>query len=129
MDGNNQILPLAWAIVPTESAEEWAFFLKHFKASFPTVNHLSIVIISDQGKGLDSTVPIYLPLATYCHCTQQICSNLMEKFHPGGEVKELFWKLVYISSEALFETYLKQIEVINTAAGQYLRGILTGMWA
>jgi len=30
MDGDNQILPLAWGIVPSESTDNWAFFLSHF---------------------------------------------------------------------------------------------------
>jgi hypothetical protein len=33
--GNDEILPLAWAIMPTESAEEWNFFF---------LNHLSLLI-------------------------------------------------------------------------------------
>jgi hypothetical protein len=53
----------------------------------------------------------------------------MKKFHPGNEVKKLFWKAVFISSSSLYETYLQQIDIINEATGRYLRGILTKMWA
>jgi transposase-like protein len=106
MDGNDEILPLAWVIVPTESLEEWTFFLRHFKAVFSAVNDLLMVIISNHGKGLESAVPACLPLAIYCHYAQYICNNLMEKFHPGDEVKKLFWKAVFISSSSLYETYL-----------------------
>jgi zinc finger SWIM domain-containing protein 3 len=129
MDGNDEILPLAWAIVPTESLEEWIFFLDHFKAAFSAVNDPSMVIISDRGKGLESAVPTCLPLAVYYHCAQHICNNLMEKFHPGNEVKKLFWKGVFAPSSSLYETCLQQINTINEAARHYLYGIPAKIWA
>jgi transposase-like protein len=82
-----------------------------------------MVIISDRAKGLDSAIPTYLSQATYCHCAYHIQNNLMEKFHPSDKVRKLFWQAVYAPLESLFETYLKQIEVINAATGQYLREI------
>lgn len=39
IDGNDEILPLVWAIMSTESGEEWVFFLNHFRAAFPAVNN------------------------------------------------------------------------------------------
>jgi hypothetical protein len=129
MDDNDEILPLTWAIVPTESLEEWTFFLDHFKAAFSAVNNPSMVIISDHGKGLKSAVPACLPLAIYCYYAQYICNNLMEKFHPGNKIKKPFWKAVFVSSSSLYETYLQQIDIINEAAGRYLRGIPAEIWA
>lgn len=68
MDGNDEILPLAWAIVPTKSIDDWLFFLKHIIASFPAVNDPSMVVIGNRGKRLVSAVTNYLPLAAHCHC-------------------------------------------------------------
>jgi hypothetical protein len=88
-----------------------------------------MVIISDRGKGLDFAVPNQLPLATYCHCAQHICNNFMENFHPGAEARKVFWQAVYAPSESLHKTYRNEINKMNTAAGQYLRGIPAEMWA
>jgi hypothetical protein len=38
MDGDNQILPLAWGIVPTESADNWTFFISYFRCTFPSID-------------------------------------------------------------------------------------------
>jgi zinc finger SWIM domain-containing protein 3 len=129
MDGNDEILPLAWAIVPTESNQHWNFFFKHFKAAFPSVDDPSMTVISDRGKGLESALPEQLPMASYCHCAQHICDNLMKNFHPGAEARKMFWKAVYAPSKELFETHLDQIDKLHATAGEYLRAIPFEMWA
>ena len=35
LDGNQQILLLAWALVPTENQENWEYFLNHLKKAYP----------------------------------------------------------------------------------------------
>jgi hypothetical protein len=103
--------------------------LKHFKAAFLAVNNPSMVIISNQGKGLEAAVPTCLLLAAYYHYVHHLCNNVMEKFYPGSKARKLFWKAVYAPLESLYTTYLKEINMINAAAGQYLRGIPAEMWA
>jgi hypothetical protein len=98
--------------VPKESTEERNFFLNHFKASFLAVNDPLMVIISDHGKGLDSAVPTYLLLVTYCHCTQHICNNIMKNFHPGKDVRKLFWQAIHAPLE-LSLSFRGKVSVIN----------------
>ena len=34
MDGNGQIVPMCWALVPKENYSHWIWFLKHMKEAF-----------------------------------------------------------------------------------------------
>lgn len=42
-DGNNQMFPIAWAVVGTESRETWTWFLRILKSDLD---------INDEGEGL-----------------------------------------------------------------------------
>jgi hypothetical protein len=44
-DGNDEIIPLAWGVVPSESKDGWGFFLSHFLKCYPTINSPQMTII------------------------------------------------------------------------------------
>lgn len=49
-DANNQIYPVAWAVVQSETGDNWLWFIKHLKHDLGLENGLGIVIISDRSK-------------------------------------------------------------------------------
>lgn len=46
-DGNNQMYPVAWAIVDRENSESWGWFLEQLKVDLGLDDGLSWAIISD----------------------------------------------------------------------------------
>jgi zinc finger SWIM domain-containing protein 3 len=89
MDGDNQILPLAWGFVPTESNDSWSFFLSHFRQTFPSIDNATVTTISDRSKGLEPAMTAELSHTIHLYCCYHLQENLM-KFHPGGQVRNLF---------------------------------------
>ena len=91
MDGDNQILPLAWGFVPTESIDSWTFFLSHFRRTFPSLRdqELKFTMISDQSKRLEPALAAEFSHAIHAYCCKHLCNNLMQ-FHSEGEVCNLF---------------------------------------
>jgi hypothetical protein len=90
IDGNGQIVPICWALVPKESYSHWVWFLNHMRQSFNT-EHFEIdqleklVIMSDSEKGLNKAVSEALPNAKHSHCCQHIAANVQSRFgihHP-----------------------------------------------
>ena len=65
IDGNGQIVPMCWALVPKESYSHWVWFLNHMRQSFNT-EHFEIdqleklVIMSDREKGLTKAVNLII---------------------------------------------------------------------
>ncbi len=53
LDGNGQIVLLAFALVPAEDTEWWTWFLCFLKRVFPELDKEEFVFISDRDKGLD----------------------------------------------------------------------------
>ena len=90
LDGNQQILLLAWALVPTENQDNWEFFLSHLKEAYPPCSTKGFVIISDRDKGLVPATEKVLPDIAYGKCCHYIKDNLIS----------LFFKKNYLNSES-----------------------------
>ena len=63
LDGNNETLPLAWAIVTGELIEHWSWFIHHLTITILALVTLpsSLVVISNREKGIDHAISQYLP--------------------------------------------------------------------
>jgi hypothetical protein len=126
LDPDEQILMLAWAVVPSESEFWWETFLTNFFKVYPyrceETCHLSV--ISDRAKGLvpalEKATPRYLELWHY-YCTQHLAENVSK--HYGKRVEKLFRAACQVPTTRQFQDYLHQIEAINADARQYIDGI------
>jgi hypothetical protein len=80
LDGNNEILPLTWALVPIEDGDNWTWFLLKLKHHFWGMDCNGIVIISDRDKGLQTAVPEVFPNAHHSYCCQHLADNVQKYF-------------------------------------------------
>jgi hypothetical protein len=102
-DGNNEILPLALAVVPIEDTENWAWFLENLKDSLWELETREMVVVSDRDKGLQKVVQEVLPDAYHSHCCQHIADNVQTGY--GLACQILFWGGL---QKHLQKKYLKQ---------------------
>lgn len=65
LDGNGETLLLGWALIPSESKENWMCFLKGMRRFFPGLTEDEAVIISDRAKGLKSALNANFYLSRY----------------------------------------------------------------
>ncbi|PKI38534.1 hypothetical protein CRG98_041099 [Punica granatum] len=90
-DGNNQMFPIAWAIVEGKNQDSWTWFLKRLAAELGITEGFGVTIISDQQK---------------------------KKKHNGYAMKSLFWRAVKSITEADFRDCLDEMRAISLAAAQ-----------
>nr|GEY79303.1 hypothetical protein [Tanacetum cinerariifolium] len=64
-DANNQMFPLAWGIVETESQSSWTWFLEHLKVDIKTKDGGEWTFMSDKQKGLLNVVQAIFPQAEH----------------------------------------------------------------
>ncbi|XP_058218412.1 uncharacterized protein LOC131329341 [Rhododendron vialii] len=62
IDGNNQIYPVAYAMVEVEDEASWSWFLEHLKNDLEIPNEPTFTIISDKQKGLINAISNLLPV-------------------------------------------------------------------
>lgn len=126
LDGNNQIVPLSWASVPTEDYENWRWFLRKVARYIPLEKEDSM-IISDRGKGLVAAVDEIYPNAVHGYCCQHFTENV-EAHGFSKECKRLFWYAAFAESKVAFDTIFVKIKVEDPNCYDYLRNVPAEQW-
>nr|GEW72521.1 hypothetical protein CTI12_AA159120 [Tanacetum cinerariifolium] len=89
-DSNNQMFPMAWAVVSIENSENWLWFLSNLGSDFNLAMGAYLTIISNGHKGLVEAVNELLPHAEHRLCARHIYANFKNKWN-GLHYKSLFW--------------------------------------
>ncbi|XP_057522472.1 uncharacterized protein LOC130802471 [Amaranthus tricolor] len=99
-DGNNNIFPVAWAVVETENVETWTWFLNLLVEDLKSVSPSSscaragcedFTFMSDRQKGLIEALNSVVPEVEIRFCCRHIWANFKIKF-PGELYKQHFWR-------------------------------------
>ncbi|GJZ60668.1 transmembrane 9 superfamily member 11-like protein [Tanacetum coccineum] len=91
MDGNNQILPLAYGVGKSETFRSWDWFLRKLKECI-TGKQDNLTIISDGAVSIASAIKNVFPNAFHGRCCRHLLMNLREKCLRFISKEELFWK-------------------------------------
>ncbi|KAK8713169.1 hypothetical protein V6N13_148392 [Hibiscus sabdariffa] len=89
-DGNNQIFPVAWAVVEVENRETWAWFLEHIQIDLEIGDGDRFTILSDMQKGLLEEMQLILPNVEHRFCARHMYAN-WKKENSGHDMQQLFW--------------------------------------
>ena len=100
-DANNQMYPIAWAVVEKENNDSWDFFMALLSKDLQIGDGKGWVIISDQQKGLINAVEQWVPKAEHRMCARHIYANWRKKFKQK-KYQKLFWRCAKSSSMSLF---------------------------
>ncbi|KAL3686690.1 hypothetical protein R1sor_012999 [Riccia sorocarpa] len=104
VDGNSQVVPLAYAVAPTENYENWRWFIQNLMASIEGLESRNVIIVSDRQKGLEKAVAEVLPRNFHMHCAHHLKMNVIKHF--GAAAVKAFLTLVYMDSQAIYERRL-----------------------
>ncbi|XP_074266765.1 uncharacterized protein LOC141590048 [Silene latifolia] len=128
MDPNNNIYPVAWAVVEVENRESWTWFLSLLMEDLEKEDGAGLTIISDRQKGLLEAFNIVTPKAEIRFCVRHIWANFKQQFS-GPVYKEAFWKACRATSIAEFNRELEGIKFLSTKAHAYLTSIPAKHWS
>ncbi|GJV75115.1 calcium/proton exchanger [Tanacetum coccineum] len=118
-DANNQMYPIAWAVVRVENADNWGWFLHLLHDDLCLNDGTGITIISDSHKGLIDAVNDWLPEAEHRKCTRHIYANFKKKYS-GLQYQRLFWAAASCTLEQQFLQIIDQIKLLDANAYDYL---------
>ncbi|XP_050233526.1 uncharacterized protein LOC126682013 [Mercurialis annua] len=111
-DGNNQIFPLAWAVVSVENKFNWGWFLKCLKYDLPLGDGKGYTIISDMQKGLEIAIEEQLPEIEHRMCARHVYASWAKKWK-GEERKIEFWKCAKSTYVEELRKNLKLLELMG----------------
>ncbi|XP_070017018.1 uncharacterized protein [Nicotiana sylvestris] len=90
-DENNQMLPLAWAVVEIENMHTWRWFVNLLKSDLQLGDGTNLTIITDMQKGLENAIADLLPNSKHRMCARHILANWSKKWR-GIERRNYFWR-------------------------------------
>ena len=103
IDANGNLLPFAWALVPTENVKWWVWFCTFLKEHFNTLDSHNLIVLSDREKGISDGVNQLFPNATQHHCCQHLAANVQATY--GLAARNQFWKIARANTQKLFMVY------------------------
>ncbi|XP_047177959.1 uncharacterized protein LOC124844983 [Vigna umbellata] len=128
-DGNDQMLPLAYAVVEVENKETWTWFLEFLIDDLGGVENCSTyTFISDQQKGLLPAIQELLPRVDQRFCVRHIYANFRKKY-PGKNLKRLLWKAASSTHPQAWEAVMREIKDVNVEAFKHLIAIPPRFWS
>ncbi|XP_016574116.2 uncharacterized protein LOC107871739 [Capsicum annuum] len=135
IDGNDNILPLAFAIVDRESKEAWKWFFRKLSAHV-IKDREDACIISDRAKGILASLSelwqFQEPRAFHQFCVRHLKSNFQSYF-PKRNLSDLMWNaasthqkarglpvtaMVRLSLEKIVERYTRRSQIVHQLVEQ-----------
>ncbi|KAJ0545089.1 putative MULE transposase domain-containing protein [Helianthus annuus] len=131
VDGNNQILPLAFAIVENESYASWSWFLSHVKKHV-VKDTQGICLISDRHAGILKAVneqgsPWLEPHGFHRYCLRHFINNFNDKFR-NSQLKALAYRAGSQNQIRKFNSIMEEIGKINRKAREWLEQHAFDKW-
>ena len=123
IDGNNEVYPLTFTVVKSESTETWGWFLACLLSQ--VTDQTNLCIIFNRHRGIQScfndTTRGYLqvPLTHHWYCLRHLLSNVNTNFNSVA-LKNLEWKAATVNQVRKFENTMDCIKNVNPDVYNYL---------
>ncbi|XP_057791225.1 uncharacterized protein LOC131008359 [Salvia miltiorrhiza] len=114
-DGNDGIVPIAWAVVNKENKNNWRWFMMWLKKELNLEEGGQVTVMSDMQKGLMEAVKEVTPQAEHRWCARHIYANWSKKWR-GEEFKKRFWTAAWSSYPMEFKMNMAKLSAINKKA-------------
>ncbi|CAE6119769.1 unnamed protein product [Arabidopsis arenosa] len=118
-DGDNRIVPIAWAVVEIENDDNWDWFLKMLSTSLELQDGRNVAIISDKQSGLVKAIQTVIPQAEHRQCARHIMDNWKRSSH-DMDLQRLFWKIARSYTEGEFTSHMIELQRYNPSAYESL---------
>ncbi|XP_012571355.1 uncharacterized protein [Cicer arietinum] len=129
-DGNDNVIPIAYAIVEGETKEGWSFFLRNLrKFVTPQAN---ICLISDRHESIKSAYNNpnngwQDPPSKHMFCVRHIAQNFTREFKDNALKKKVI-SMGYSINEPTYRYYRREIGMLNLDALKWLDNIPRQDW-
>ncbi|WOL05137.1 hypothetical protein Cni_G13860 [Canna indica] len=112
-DGNDQMFPIAWAVVEGENYDSWNWFLGILFDELCISHGCGWTLVSDQQKGLEYAIKNRVPATKHRNCVRHVYANWKKK-HVGPALKSCFWRIIRCTMQSDFNRHLNELAAIST---------------
>ncbi|XP_038698484.1 uncharacterized protein LOC119996055 [Tripterygium wilfordii] len=126
-DPNDQMLPIAFAVVDKETRATWRWFLGRLLEDIGSHRENRWTFVSDQQKGLGLVLDEDLQGVDHRFCVRHMYQNFKKVF-PGLQLKELMWRAARATYPQEWLRVMREIEQVNNSAFARLMGTEPRFW-
>ncbi|XP_049378178.1 uncharacterized protein LOC125842948 [Solanum stenotomum] len=128
-DGNNQMYPVAWAVVNKESKDTWSWFIKCIKhdLELTQTEGEGLTVMFDMQKGLNLALVDLLPNAEIRWCARHIWAN-WKKVWSGEERRKKFWQVAKAPFEVHLQLKLDEMSLLGEGIVKALLKYIKNAW-
>ncbi|KAK4392728.1 hypothetical protein Sango_2050600 [Sesamum angolense] len=120
IDPNNNLYPLAYAIVSGETREAWEWFLGLLKSDLNMVREDAYTFISDKRKELISTFESVFPSSDKRYCVRHLHGNMKTTGFKGLAYKSALWNAARATTESEFKVRMEEMIKLNERVVDWL---------
>ncbi|KAL6337106.1 hypothetical protein AAG906_036420 [Vitis piasezkii] len=110
-DGNDNIFPIAFAIVEIENKSSWTWFLQ---CLLDDIGH-----VDENGWGLVETFKDLMPNAEHRFCVRHLHANFKKDF-PGKVLKDAMWSAARATTKNSFDFHMDELKKLDVKAYEWL---------
>ncbi|GKA97750.1 transposase, MuDR, MULE transposase domain protein, partial [Tanacetum coccineum] len=124
MDGNNQIVPIAFGICKGETGPCWSWWMSVLKECIG--DNPNLLFISDRHAAIALAVEKEFPLAFHAVCCRHLMMNLGLK---NKKRKGLFWKICKAYTREDYATSMNTLQIVQPDAHEKLCKVGPQRWS
>ncbi|XP_019248524.1 PREDICTED: uncharacterized protein LOC109227781 [Nicotiana attenuata] len=111
-DGNNQMFPIAWAVLEVENTLNWTWILKWLSENLGLEDGRDLTMMSNMQKGLINAVRDLLPECEHRMCARHILANWSKEWRRLKR-RTTFWRCARASSIAELNDQLDMLDKLG----------------
>ncbi|XP_039125133.1 uncharacterized protein LOC120261340 [Dioscorea cayenensis subsp. rotundata] len=134
VDGNDEILPVAFGLVEAETCASWQWFLEQLKCALDSCGNLTI--ISSRKMGLDESVPQVFQDCFHSYSLSHLMEEFKTQINNGSSPEEMKDAMVEAFKGAAqtsvldyFTTCIEKISTISKDAGDWVISTKPSHWS
>ena len=112
-DPNNQIYPIAFSVVGSESKESWSYFFEHLQLCGAVPDSVDTIVVSDRHASIKSVMKVYYKLAGHGYCAYHMYHNLRPSGCSPGAFQDQWFKVVKAYT---MEEFQKEMDLLKAMA-------------
>ncbi|KAH0771153.1 hypothetical protein KY290_015134 [Solanum tuberosum] len=129
LDGNNNIFPIAYAIVEKENKETWCWFLTYLMNDLEIEEQYLWTFMSDKQKGLLEAFELVLPDVSHRFCVRHLHNNFKKAGFCGMALKNALWKAALATTVDRFDASMADLFELDRDAYAWLSTKLPSEWS
>ncbi|KAJ9550565.1 hypothetical protein OSB04_014610 [Centaurea solstitialis] len=127
MDGNNNIVPIAFGVGKSETADEWTWFLSKLKRCIGEPEGL--VFMSDRAASINAAITIIFPNSHHALCCRHLVMNVRSRDARIKVYKTPYWKACKAYTTYVFDRMMNILRVAIPDGARLMEEVGVERWS